>query len=178
MLVFGDPYWVFAWVCFYVVIFGVIGVVGYIVLTRATAISATLRRGGGKSLLPLSRRTALCLIVPAWLIASLWVYQDRLASKYHTLQRVESANGVVWELSYFQPHRLFHASRVISVPEEHIAQWGASEDWQSTFPQPVLVLVLRDGQTYRSLPRLAKKFHAEFIEPLRVWGIEVQKLRR
>ena len=178
MLIFGDPYWAFAWVCFYAVIFGVIGLVIYTVLTRDTAISAKFRQGLGKNPLQLSRRTALCLILPGWLVASLWVYQTRLASKYHTLERVESATGVVWELTYFQPHRLFYASRVIRVPQERITQWRVGEDWDGTFPQPTLVISLRDGKTYRSMPRLRRKFHEEFVNRLQAWGVEVQGLPR
>ena len=178
MLIFGDPYWAFAWVCFYVVIFGVVGLVIYFVLTRDTAISAKIRHGLGKNPLQLSRRTALSLILLSWLVASLWVYQTRLASKYYMLERVESTTGVVWELTYFQPHRLFYASRVVRVPQERITQWRVGEDWASSFPQPVLVIALRDGKTYRSMGMLQRRFHEECVKRLQVWGVEVQKLPR
>jgi hypothetical protein len=177
MLIFGDPYWAFAWVCFYAVVFGVIGLVIYAVLTRDTAISALFRQGLDKTL-QLSRRTALCLILPGWLVASLWVYQSRLASKYHTLERVESAAGVVWELTYFQPHRLFYTSRVVRVPQEHITQWRIGEEWHGAFPQPALVMALHEGITYGSMGMLHRKFGEECVDRLRAWGVEVQRLSR
>jgi heme/copper-type cytochrome/quinol oxidase subunit 2 len=176
MLSFGDPYWAFAWVCFYVVIFGIVGAGIYAILTRHWASRGKLRDGPGTHPRQISRRTALWLVLPVWLVVSLWIYQTRLAGKYHTLERVESGTEVVWQLTYYHPHRLFSTARVVRVPQARIAQWTIGEDWAGTFPQPALVIHLHDGKIYRSMGMLRRKFREEYVPRLRIWGVEVQGL--
>jgi hypothetical protein len=83
---------------------------------------------------------------------------------------------VVWQLTYFQPHRLSYASQVVRVPQERITQWGVAKEWAGTVPQPVLVIALRDGKTYRSLGMLQEKVLEEYADRLQVWGVKVQRL--
>ena len=176
MLSFGDPYWAFAWVCFYVIIFGVVSVGIYAVLTRCRGIRRTLRHGPGHHPVQISRRTALWLVLPVWLVVSLWMYQTRLVGKYHTLERVENGTEVVWQLTYYHPHRFFAPAQVVRIPQARIAQWTLGEDWAGTFPQPALVIHLHDGKIYRSMGMLRRKFREEYVPRLRIWGVEVQGL--
>ena len=173
MLIFANPHSIFNGVLFVVAIFTVIGILIYIGLTRDNAVRPEFRDGFGRSMLRISRRSAFLVVFPIWLVACIWLYQSRLTSQFYGLERTDTENGIVWEFSYYRPHRFWNRYPVVHILEEDISRWTVVDDWSGKFPKLVLMVEDGSGKTYQSFGVSRRRFRDKYRKRLDEWEVKL-----
>lgn len=151
---FGTPRATFIfWVGLSVFFFVVLAIVyRWLVQTEGdrSKLSATL---GGRPF-KASRRTAILILLPMWLVASGWQYQSHLGSRFYSLRSGSEGGKPVWELTYEYPHR------VVRLPADLVERWERKPDWSQRNPRAMLVIIRRDGSSHRSAAITQSEFNA------------------
>ncbi len=174
MLIFANPHSIFTGVLFLITIFTVIGILIYIGLTRDSAVRPEFRDGFGRSMLRISRRSAFLIVFPVWLVACVWIYQSRLAGKFYGLERTEDENGIVWEFSYYRPHRVWNRYPLAQIPDEDISRWAVTDDWSGKSLKSALMVQDESGKTYQSFGVRRRRFREEHRKRLEDWNIKMR----
>lgn len=149
-----------------VIFFTVVGVFLYVFLTRETSLGSDLDAVMKRKVAHLSRRKALLILLPLWIIACGWFYNATLGDRFHELRHRTENGNVVWDFIYEYPHR------VRSVPAGEVAKWTGQVGWERRSYRHALWVELNNGRVLRS----AGLHPAEFAEKARVlelWGVKV-----
>jgi hypothetical protein len=149
-----------------IALFAGVAALAFVLLTRPTAVRAEVRAAFGRSPRLLSRRAALAMLAPLWLVASFWVYTVKLGARFFVLEHDGRASPPVWRMTYAYP------ARIVEVPASEVAEWKTAIDWSGRSVRHALMVRTRGGERFRSAGCPPSQFK-ELAGRLKAFGVEI-----
>ena len=148
------------------ILFTGIAVALFLFLTRDNSIRRDVQAAFGKGLPRVSKLKAAIFVLPPWIFAIGWFYNDTLGSKFFSLEREAVGNRVTWNLVYAFP------KRVRPLPDDEIQKWTGAIDWSRRSMKHALVVEMKNGALFQSCGIHPKSFE-DVVAQMKLVGIDV-----